>query len=198
MWSVEERWPPEAVQSGWPIRVVSGRTHRAFWRGLAQDPAFRRSWSDLVRQTRAPGVFWECAPVSHATLDHPFECVLLPSRAFAGLQADPHAFAEHLAGDGPDIRVFANLSGRSTLISPVGPGDFAHLLAFLCAAPASQVDALWRVTGQTVLDALDSADRPADAPLWVSTHGLGVYWLHVRLDPRPKYIHHRPYHRWPI
>ena len=29
--------------------------------------------------------------------------------------------------------------------------------------------------------------------LWVSTSGLGVYWLHVRLDSYPKYYQHAPY-----
>lgn len=35
-------------------------------------------------------------------------------------------------------------------------------------------------------------ERP-DAPLWVSTSGLGVPWLHVRLDDAPKYYTHRPF-----
>lgn len=30
-------------------------------------------------------------------------------------------------------------------------------------------------------------------PLWVSTSGLGVSWLHVRLDSRPKYYTYAPY-----
>jgi len=36
-------------------------------------------------------------------------------------------------------------------------------------------------------------DRLADTPLWLSTAGLGVSWLHVRLDTRPKYYRHRVY-----
>jgi len=29
--------------------------------------------------------------------------------------------------------------------------------------------------------------------VWLSTAGMGVSWLHVRLDDRPKYYGHRPY-----
>lgn len=32
-----------------------------------------------------------------------------------------------------------------------------------------------------------------DVPIWLSTSGLGVYWLHVRLDTRPKYYNHDEY-----
>jgi hypothetical protein len=54
-------------------------------------------------------------------------------------------------------------------------------------APLSQVGELWRVTAE----ALET--RLGDVPVWLSTAGLGVYWLHIRLDSRPKYYRHRPY-----
>ena len=30
-------------------------------------------------------------------------------------------------------------------------------------------------------------------PVWFSTSGLGVTWVHLRLDERPKYITYAPY-----
>ena len=30
-------------------------------------------------------------------------------------------------------------------------------------------------------------------PIWLSTAGMGVPWLHVRLDSRPKYYAFGPY-----
>jgi len=33
----------------------------------------------------------------------------------------------------------------------------------------------------------------SDRPTWLSTAGLGVYWLHLRLDSRPKYYRYQPY-----
>jgi hypothetical protein len=29
--------------------------------------------------------------------------------------------------------------------------------------------------------------------MWLSTSGLGVAWLHIRLDSTPKYYQHQPY-----
>jgi hypothetical protein len=37
------------------------------------------------------------------------------------------------------------------------------------------------------------AARVSTTPVWLSTAGAGVAWLHVRLDDRPKYYSHRPY-----
>jgi hypothetical protein len=48
---------------------------------------------------------------------------------------------------------------------------------------------LWSAVGRTV-----ASRRAASVdPVWVSTAGLGVHWLHVRLDDRPKYYRHRPF-----
>lgn len=35
--------------------------------------------------------------------------------------------------------------------------------------------------------------RHGGGNLWCSTSGLGVYWLHIRLDQYPKYYTYRPY-----
>ena len=35
--------------------------------------------------------------------------------------------------------------------------------------------------------------RLGTAPVWLSTAGAGVSWLHVRLGDRPKYYGHAPY-----
>ena len=33
-------------------------------------------------------------------------------------------------------------------------------------------------------------------PVWLSTEGSGVPWLHVRMDSRPKYYHTREFKDW--
>lgn len=35
--------------------------------------------------------------------------------------------------------------------------------------------------------------RISGNPVWLSISGLGVYWLRIRLDARPKYYQHLPY-----
>jgi len=66
-------------------------------------------------------------------------------------------------------------------------GCYTHLARFLRDAPRSQVDAFWRSAG------LAMKDRVSSVPTWLSTAGMGVSWLHLRLDSRPKYYRYEPY-----
>ena len=38
--------------------------------------------------------------------------------------------------------------------------------------------------------------RTSELPVWVSTNGDGVAWLHVRIDERPKYYAYAPYRKF--
>jgi hypothetical protein len=49
-----------------------------------------------------------------------------------------------------------------------------------------EVLALWRCVG-----AAAEARLRSHGGFWLSTHGGGVPWLHVRLDDQPKYFHGR-------
>ena len=104
---------------------------------------------------------------------------------------DPADFAEHFAA-GRGVATFMNLGGDALLVAPCpdGPGaDFAHLGAFTRTATAALQDALWAAVGEAL------AARIGPRPLWLSTAGHGVAWLHVRLDSRPKYYRYLPYAR---
>ena len=86
--------------------------------------------------------------------------------------------------------MFPNLGGDALLLAPCPTGPvkaYAHLAAFLRGAPEAQVLELWRVLGRHV------EHRVGKRLFWVSTSGLGVYWLHLRLDDIPKYYQHAPY-----
>ena len=101
------------------------------------------------------------------------------------------AFEDYFTDDTDQgIVSFANLSGDATLIVPSPRTDidaYGHFAAFVRQAPSSQIDALWRVIGTTVKSMI------GDAPMWLSTAGGGVAWLHIRLDTYPKYYSYSPY-----
>jgi hypothetical protein len=151
--------------------------------------SFRTFFAALLAGPPYLAYFWETPPVTWATARRAFEFVLVDSRGLADLAPEPEAFADHFA-PGQAIATFANLGGDALLVAPApqGPhGAYAHLAAFARQAPASQQDALWRAVGNAV------ARRLSTEPLWLSTSGLGVAWLHVRLDERPKYYTYAPY-----
>ena len=171
--------------------VTYGETMAA-WRG---DAPCRELFTRLLADVPFPAFYFETPPVDAATLDRPFEFVVIDSPLLAGFVPDAHTFAAyfdtHHVRDG--ITTFANLGGDAVLVAPCPAGPlhaYAHLASFVRRAPAEQQHALW----QRVAAAMDGRLKRPD-PVWLSTAGQGVAWLHVRLDDRPKYYNHGPYRR---
>ena len=161
-----------------------------FARGLREEAEVRALLTRALRDAPAKAYFWECCPWRAATPEPRLEFVLAPTSAFAGGRARPDAFREHF-GQG-DVARFDSLRGDARLVapSPTGREDAAlHLARFVRQAPPERVDALWVAVGEEI----DVWRRAARGELWLSTSGLGVPWLHVRLDSRPKYYTHAAY-----
>jgi hypothetical protein len=133
---------------------------------------------------------WECPPVTDASRSLSFECVFVPSLSLVHMGTDSDAFAEYFR-PGCDVVTFENLGGDATLVAPCpdSTGNFSHLGSFTATASAERQDALWQAVGEAL------ATRIGPRPVWLSTAGHGVAWLHVRLDSRPKYYRHAPYMR---
>jgi hypothetical protein len=160
----------------------------------AEVAAFARSLCLL----QGGGVFFECRPVTASTLAEPFEATLTWTAEFDGFVADSSPFAAFVAGHADPAVAFKNKGGDATLIIPtpylgVPRDDYAHLRAFMCSTRVPAIDkvALWSRVASVLRREL--SERPADTPLWLSTAGLGVHWLHVRIDTQPKYYQHEPY-----
>jgi hypothetical protein len=104
---------------------------------------------------------------------------------------DPEPFSSHFERDrNGEIVSFRSLGGDAILLAPRPSGSpeaCVHLAAFVRQASQSQIESLWRETGRTMRENL------SERKLWLSTSGLGVSWLHIRLDSYPKYYQYRPY-----
>ena len=155
------------------------------------DAAFRAFLTGALSGSPLEAFFWEVAPVACQTLGHPFECVLVPAPALGRLQPDAAPFRSHFAAQPTtDVLSFPNLGGDAVLIVPAPRADaacYTHLGCFLRTAPHPQVDTFWQQVGTTLRERLSAQ------PIWLSTAGLGVSWLHLRLDSRPKYYRYQPY-----
>jgi hypothetical protein len=162
----------------------------ALWR---TDGPFRAYFNRLLVDVPFQDFRWETPPITADTAARPFEFVVLDSPGLAPLP-EPEAFAEHFAQAKCDVVTFANLRGDARLVVPcprAAERAYKHIGAFVREAPASQRDELWRQVS------LAMEDRVGEAPVWLSTAGAGVYWLHVRLDSTPKYYGHAPYREPP-
>lgn len=165
----------------------------AFSRGLRDESALRRVLIETLTSADARAYFFECAPWREGSSSE-VEWVLVPTRAFERTTPDPSPFREHLERSVGLVATFANLCGDATLVVPsesAGRAFYGHLASFVRGAPSAQVDALFAAVGA----ALCELRARTAATVWLSTAGLGVDWLHVRLDARPKYYRHAPYKR---
>lgn len=175
-------------------RFTSGLSFEAVLQRLAEgdDAALVDALCSTVLAVPGP-VFWECPPVTAASAPtRRFEFGLLPAPGLAGAAPDATTFAQEFAAAPPGALAvsLASLGGDAVLVSPLPlplhgpPPAFSHLSTFLASAGAEQRLALWTTVGREALRLL--GDKSRSEPLWISTSGLGVAWLHVRLDERPK------------
>ena len=157
--------------------------------GWQSDPEFRAIFNRTLAAAPYSAFRWELPAITSAAARMPFEFVLLDSPTLAR-HPDPEAFAEHFAGAESSVVVFENLGGDATMIVPRPVAEasaYGHLAAFVRFAPEHQQQSLWRTVGEEV------SERVGPNPLWLSTAGAGVSWLHVRIDNRPKYFGYGPY-----
>lgn len=128
----------------------------------------------------------------------PFEFTLIDAGGtLVNRQTSSRDFASYIAEDQGSLKVksFPNLGNDAMLLAPchshlVPKQAYGSLSTFLTNAPEEQVRALWRMAGAVALQHLEQCPT---RPLWMSTDGRGVPWLHLRIDFAPKYYKHRSY-----
>lgn len=161
----------------------------AHWQG---DRRFRDFFISLLANAPFPAFFWETPRLTQEDLDIEFEYVLVESDRLIGVGPDRNAFASHFdnATPGTTVTRFTNLGGDAMLVAPCPRGPitaYSQIANFAREAPVEQQHELWNLVGKTL------EERVARTPVWLNTSGLGIYWLHVRLDSMPKYYTYLPY-----
>jgi hypothetical protein len=158
---------------------------------LSGSEPFRTHFIESLLLGSSEAFFWEMPPISTSSLDSPFEFVQTNAPTLAGIRANPEPFSNRFATGGSSaVLSFENLGGDALLIvpSPVSKENcYGHLASFLRSAPVGQIHLFWKTAADSI------RNRISSAPFWLSTAGLGVSWLHLRLDTRPKYFRYEPY-----
>ena len=170
-------------------RLLSFQEVLSLW---SENGDFAQAWTGFLAGIPFAAYCWETPPLTATMQDKDFQCVFVESPALVGAEQEPEPFTEHFRSASPDkyaVR-FESLGRDAVLIAPC-PRDrevsYAHLAAFVRSASLNAAVELWRLVASAV------ESKIGDLPLWLSTAGLGVIWLHVRVDSRPKYYRHRAY-----
>ncbi|MCP4092056.1 MAG: hypothetical protein GY747_01305 [Planctomycetes bacterium] len=160
-----------------------------------ESEAFRSVWIELLASIPFQAFRWELPAVTTAQLEKAFECALLEDDSLHR-SANCTPFVGHfITSNTKEVLGFPNLGSDAFMIVP-RPGAAqdacAHLASFSRSAPAPKQHALWEAVGEAM------EQRVGPTPIWLSTAGDGVAWLHVRLDDAPKYYGHAPYRNFDV
>ncbi len=147
-------------------------------------------YNSILAKADFEAFFWENPPINSQNLSINYEFVLVESKSLAKVKADKQPFLSYFQKSKENVISFENLGKNALLIvpSPIGTtNEFPHIATFVRNAQLGQIRNFWNKVG------LELESRLNKNLLWLSTSGLGVYWLHIRLDNRPKYYTYKPY-----
>jgi len=148
---------------------------------------FRLFFNQILADCPFAAFFWEVKPMAVDTLQNDFEFVLVNSISLVRIKADVTSFESYFENNN-SVVTFKNLGRDAQLIVPVPIIEhqyYSHMAQFVRNAPANQIHDFWKMVGEELKKNI------GNAPKWLSTAGLGVSWLHVRLDSRPKYYRYQ-------
>ncbi len=134
--------------------------------------------------------YWEHPALTEEIVHLPYECMLVKTDHFNHRTVDTTSFSAYLQRD-ESVAVFDNLGRNARLVVPTLKSheeNYKHFGAFLNFAPTIQISDLFNAVACSILEELHKGKT-----IWLSTAGLGVIWLHIRLDTVPKYYKTKTY-----
>lgn len=160
-------------------------TTKIFFEKLISSENFRNEIINIFIDSQFTDVFWEFPQYSANTSNNLAEFMLIESFPFG--QADSSSFAEHLKNkEDNQVVIFKNLSGDTKLIAinshNTGNQTFCHIMEFMKKTSYENKHNLLIKIGKEMIIYTNSTK-----PVYLSTHGHGVPWLHVRICSKPKY-----------
>ena len=156
---------------------------------LKESESFVKFYNNILVKSKFEAFFWEVKPIDKKRLQEPFEFVLVNSDSLTKIASDNSFFKKYFEAD-KAVVAFANLSGDAQLVVPtqiVDVSNYNHIATFVRNCPDHQILQFWKKVGAEYEQQIGTKTK------WLSTSGLGVYWLHVRIDSRPKYYQYAQY-----
>ena len=156
-----------------------------FFTLLASNETFRNEIIQIFVASKFNNAFWEFPAYCTSSAQNIAEFVLVETSGFG--KADSSSFKEYLANKEDNQTVmFKNLSGDTNLItinsSNTKNQTFCHIMEFMKNSTYENKHKLLKKIGEEMLNHTNGTN-----PVYLSTHGHGVPWLHIRICVKPKY-----------
>ena len=183
MWNV---FTVEYTQNSQTFRLQENGgllSHRRFLTLLSENESFAYWYNQQLADCPFNAFFWENRPMTKHNLNETYECTIVKSGELSRVPPDSTAFDSYFKPDSETV-TFPNLGGDAQLVVPCPAAEksvYTQIGIFARDAPGHQITDFWTRVGKEMLDHIQQEPR------WLSTSGLGVYWLHVRIDSVPKY-----------
>lgn len=165
----------------------------AFWESVDSDQ-FIRGYVAALTQVADEEFYWEHPPFHADDQTDAYEVAIVPAPALRSVRSNPSPFRSHFTSTDRVVH-FPNRGGDAVLIVPApelldtGDKDYATIFRFLQNADEELLVDFFK----TAFAVARENRPPQGSRAYLSTHGLGVHWLHARVDGRPKYYHMKEY-----
>ena len=139
------------------------------------------NYPKVPKEIRSP-YFWRTS-VQSSKKDLPYKEEFLEDERLLNKKQDLKTFEEKFKKEKYAVS-FPNLSGDTILVVPVPRKGkrFTNMFYFMNNASEIQKKELWKKVAEQAKEFLKTNEK-----IWISTHGLGVNYLHVRICNNPKY-----------
>ena len=148
---------------------------------------FLKDYVDLLKTIDYDEYFWEHPKLIADSLMDEYEVSIVESKRLNFVKPNSNPFSQYFKGD-DSVVTFSNRGGNAILIVPEpdkNSNDFSTISRFVNNAETSlSIEFFKTVFGEWYRNFKGNTNY-----LYLSTHGLGVHWLHVRIDEYPKYYH---------
>jgi hypothetical protein len=177
-------------------------TFSQFFEALTNpESGIHRPFFQILKEFPSEAYFWEAAPVTpDSYYVSQYEFIILSSRELAGITADISSFESYINDAKSKQEVVANFwnIGRNAMLVAPCPLNvdansyfqYSHLANFMKNGSYDHLLVFWHRVAVEFQKLMKSRHWEK---VWISTSGLGVSWLHVRLDQYPKYYNYIPY-----
>lgn len=147
-------------------------------------PEFVDFYKNELLKLKYEAFYWEHPALNKKFLEKKYECILQRSKPLEYLASNEDAFKKYIFS-ADQVVDFMNLGKNAKLIVPTKKTNkdiYNHLGKFIRGAENEQIVAVFKRVGTLILEEIKTQNL-----IWLNTAGLGIIWLHIRMDTRPKY-----------